>query len=164
VLGETPPSYAQVYALVRGLPSGLLTLAHEGGVPIAMDQLWKIFHNCSYRRSVVMERSRRAEPSPPTFCTPISLHNHGPASRATERPRYFGPALEPIETGLDGLEPEPHERRRRLGSGHEPGGSLPWPPGSTAELWKLISGSDWSEWSISQRLAVAMEQPSLHNY
>ena len=29
-LGETPPSYGTVYAVIRGLDPGLMTLAHEG--------------------------------------------------------------------------------------------------------------------------------------
>src|SRR5262249_2998823 len=62
---------------------------------------------CPYRKSVVMERRRRAEPSPPAFSTPITLHNHEPGSRATLRPRCFRPALEPIEMGSGGVEREP---------------------------------------------------------
>ena len=111
-----------------------------------------------------MESRRRAEPSPPAFSTPITLHNHGPGSRATQRPRCFRPALEPLETGTGWAGTGAHERRRRPGSGHEPAAPLPWPPGTTAALWKVLSGIDESKGPISQRLAVALEQPTLHNY
>ena len=41
---------------------------------------------------------------------------------------------------------------------------LAWPPGTTAALWQVFSGLDESKESISQRFAVALEQPTFHNY
>ena len=86
------------------------------GLGIAARQLWKSFHNCPYRRSVVMERRRRAEPSPPGFSTLIALHNHGPGSRATQRPGASGQPSNPSRRGLAGLEPEPLSIESVLGA------------------------------------------------
>jgi hypothetical protein len=32
-----------------------LDIVHQLGVPVANEQLWKAFHNCSYRRNLVMQ-------------------------------------------------------------------------------------------------------------
>ena len=55
-------------------------------------------------------------PSPPVFSTPITLHNHGPGSRATQRPRLCWPALTTIERGMAEREPEPTSVEGVLGA------------------------------------------------
>ena len=111
-----------------------------------------------------MERRRRAEPSPPGFSTLIALHNHGPGSRATQRPDASGQPSNPSRRGLAGLEPEPSSIESVLGGVIELAAPLAWPPGTTAALWQVFSGLDESKESISQRFAVALEQPTFHNY
>ena len=76
----------------------------------------KIRLRCIFRRTLVMERRRRAEPSPPGFSTLIALHNHGPGSRATQRPGASGQPSNPSRRGLAGLEPEPLSIESVLGA------------------------------------------------
>src|SRR4051794_34455962 len=107
-----------------------------------MEQLWKIFHNFSYGRSVLMEGRKRAGLSSPSISTPITLHNYGPGPRATQRPRFSRPALESIKAGHGWAGIGAHERRRWLERGPEPTPPLPWLPWRTAALWKVFSGID----------------------
>jgi hypothetical protein len=97
--------------------------------------------SCPYRRSVVMERRKRAERSLPAFSSEITLHNYGPGSRATQRPRCFRPALEPIEAGIDWAGTGAHERRRRLENGHEPAASFRGRPARLPRYGTSFQGS-----------------------
>ena len=68
------------------------------------------------------------------------------------------------ETGTSWAGTGALEHRERPRSGHELAAPLAWPPGTMAALWQVFSGLDESKGSISQRFAVALEQPTFHNY
>ena len=108
ISGRIAGRFSGFFRGFRPLPRGLPKTCRIGTVGLSVGF-------CPDRRSVVMERRRRAGPSPPGFSTLIALHNHGPGSRATQRPDASGQPSNPSRRGLAGLEPEPSSIESVLG-------------------------------------------------
>src|SRR4051794_29033242 len=117
-----------------------------------MEQLWKEFHNCSYRRSLVMQSRGRSEPSVSLVSTPITFHNYRPWDMAITRPPSLQPVHEPIEKGTGWAGVVAHLSGRCLETRRRPRARLLLAL-KDGRVMESLSGLDESKRLISERLA-----------